>query len=90
MVLIRHSQSIHEGEFIAQFPLIPGHEAVGVVAAMGPKVTGFEIGDRIAADCTETCGHCFYCRRGEVLLCEHVRVNHTISHQPDLPPDPDT
>lgn len=29
------AQHIHEGEFIAKFPLIPGHETVGVVAAKG-------------------------------------------------------
>jgi len=68
------TQHIHEGEFIAEFPLIPGHETVGVVAAMGPKVTGFRIGDRVAADNSELCNHCFYCRRGEGLLCENVRA----------------
>jgi D-arabinitol dehydrogenase (NADP+) len=41
---------IHEGEFISKFPLIPGHEAVGTIVAMGDKVTGFDKGDRIAAD----------------------------------------
>ncbi|KAL2195842.1 chaperonin 10-like protein [Corynascus similis CBS 632.67] len=66
-VLVKH---IHEGEFIAEFPLIPGHETVGVVAAIGPKVTDFKIGDRVAADVSELCNHCFYCRRGESLLCE--------------------
>ncbi|EAQ86669.1 hypothetical protein CHGG_07922 [Chaetomium globosum CBS 148.51] len=67
-VLVKH---IHEGEFIAEFPLIPGHETVGVVAAVGPKVTGFKVGDRVAADNSELCSHCFYCRRGEGLLCEN-------------------
>lgn len=37
------------------------------------NVKGFEIGDRVAADNSELCGHCFYCRRGEPLLCENVR-----------------
>lgn len=36
-------------------------------------MTSFEIGDRVAADNSELCGHCFYCRRGEPLLCENVR-----------------
>lgn len=36
------------------------------------NVKNFEIGDRVAADNSELCGHCFYCRRGEVLLCENV------------------
>ncbi|KAL2265403.1 hypothetical protein VTJ83DRAFT_6503 [Remersonia thermophila] len=62
---------IHEGEFIATFPLIPGHETVGVVAAVGPKVTDFRVGDRVAADASEPCGRCFYCRRGDKLMCEN-------------------
>lgn len=41
---------IHEGEFIAKFPLIPGHEAVGTVVEFGKNVKGFELGDRCAAD----------------------------------------
>jgi D-arabinitol dehydrogenase (NADP+) len=39
---------------------------------MGPKVTDFKLGDRVAADNSELCSHCFYCRRGEGLLCENV------------------
>jgi len=41
---------IHEGEFIAKFPLIPGHEAIGTIVEMGKNVKGFEIGDRCVAD----------------------------------------
>jgi len=41
---------IHEGEFLAKFPLVPGHETVGVVAAVGPKVKGFTVGERVVAD----------------------------------------
>jgi D-arabinitol dehydrogenase (NADP+) len=66
---------IHEGEFLARFPLIPGHETVGVVAAMGPSVKGFSVGDRVCADNSELCGECFYCRRGELLLCEHFEAH---------------
>ncbi|CAD6570538.1 MAG: N-terminal acetyltransferase A complex catalytic subunit ard1 [Tremellales sp. Tagirdzhanova-0007] len=64
-------QHIHEGEFISKFPLIPGHEAIGRIAAMGDKVKGFEIGDRIVGDVGETCGWCHYCRRGQDVFCEH-------------------
>jgi len=66
---------IHDGEFIAKFPLIPGHETIGVVAAMGKNVKGFEIGDRVCADNSELCGECFYCRRGQALLCEHFEAH---------------
>jgi D-arabinitol dehydrogenase (NADP+) len=60
---------------LRQFPLIPGHETVGVVAALGPKVKGFSIGDRVVADNSELCGECFYCRRGEELLCEDFQAH---------------
>ncbi|KAL4739714.1 chaperonin 10-like protein [Aspergillus similis] len=66
---------IHEGEFIAQFPLVPGHETVGIVAAVGPKVKGFDIGDRVVADNSELCGECFYCRRGDELFCENFQAH---------------
>lgn len=62
---------IHEGEFLAEFPLIPGHEITGEIAAVGAAVTGLAVGQRVVADNTELCGHCFYCRRDQPLYCEH-------------------
>ncbi|KAF4768712.1 hypothetical protein N7455_012460 [Penicillium solitum] len=62
---------IHDGEFGARFPLVPGHETVGVVAAFGKDVQGFTIGDRVVADNSELCGHCHYCRRGKELFCDN-------------------
>ena len=41
---------IHHGDFIAGFPLIPGHEVCGTVAAVGKDVTVFEHGERVVAD----------------------------------------
>lgn len=66
---------IHDGEFIAKFPLIPGHETVGVIAAVGKNVRGFQVGDRVAADNSELCEECFYCRRGQLLLCEKFEAH---------------
>jgi D-arabinitol dehydrogenase (NADP+) len=65
---------IHEGEFISKFPLIPGHEAIGVIVEMGRNVKGFEKGDRCVADVGITCDTCFFCRRGESLLCENFNA----------------
>ncbi|OAX36839.1 GroES-like protein [Rhizopogon vinicolor AM-OR11-026] len=62
---------VHEGEFIAKFPLIPGHEVIGTIAKVGRNVTGFAEGDRCVADPGVTCDKCFYCRRGQSLLCEN-------------------
>jgi len=66
---------IHDGEFIAKFPLIPGHETVGVVAGVGKDVKDFKVGERVCADNSELCGECFYCRRGQPLLCEHFEAH---------------
>ncbi|KFA78356.1 hypothetical protein S40288_05008 [Stachybotrys chartarum IBT 40288] len=66
---------IHEGEFIAKFPLIPGHETVGVVAAVGKNVKDYKVGDKVAADNSELCEECFYCRRGQPLLCENFNAH---------------
>src|ERR1700751_3943736 len=55
-------------------PIVMGHEAAGTVAALGPEVTGVREGDRVAPDSTIYCGHCEYCLRGEMNLCEHREV----------------
>ncbi|KAI0711384.1 GroES-like protein [Earliella scabrosa] len=66
---------IHEGEFISKFPLIPGHEAIGKVVEKGKNVKDFEIGDRIVADVGISCDNCFYCRRGNAVLCENFNAH---------------
>ena len=55
-------------------PLVMGHEAAGTVAEAGAGVTGFREGDRVTFDSTVYCGHCFFCRRGEVNLCDNRQV----------------
>jgi len=62
---------IHQGHFISQFPLIPGHEFSGEVATIGSKVTAFKVGDRVVGDNTVLCGECYYCRRNQPLYCEN-------------------
>ncbi|KAI0532218.1 GroES-like protein [Xylaria digitata] len=69
---------IHGGEFIAEFPLIPGHETIGEVVGFSDDVKGFKVGDRVAAENPEYCGYCFYCRRGEELLCENFKAHGVI------------
>ena len=52
-------------------PLIPGHEIVGIVAALGEGVRDFALGDRVGVPWLgRTCGHCTYCGRGKENLCD--------------------
>lgn len=55
-------------------PLIMGHEASGVVEAVGDEVRSFKPGDRVTFDSTVSCGACPFCRRGEVNLCNNRQV----------------
>ena len=50
-------------------PQIPGHEFAGVIAELGPEVTGFAVGDRVTAPFVNGCGVCEYCRSGAAQVC---------------------
>ncbi len=58
----------------AKLPIVPGHEIVGAVAAMGADVARFDIGQRVGVPWLgHTCGACQYCRAGHENLCENAR-----------------
>ena len=68
----RTDLQICEGDIEARrLPVAPGHQAVGVVEALGEGVAGWAIGDRAgAAWLAETCGDCARCAAGRENLCE--------------------
>jgi len=52
------------------FPVVPGHEIVGVVAEVGADVTRHRVGDRVGVGCmVNSCGECASCRRGDEQYC---------------------
>lgn len=54
-----------------KLPFIPGHEGAGIVAALGPGVTGLKEGDAVGvAWLHDACGHCEHCITGWETLCE--------------------
>jgi len=55
-------------------PIVMGHEAAGTVAAIGPGVEGYAVGDRVTFDSTVYCGACAWCERGDVNLCDNRQV----------------
>jgi L-idonate 5-dehydrogenase len=60
------------GAFVIREPLVPGHEASGVVEAVGAEVTRVKAGDRVAIDPSHACGVCDYCRAGRLNLCRKM------------------
>jgi threonine dehydrogenase-like Zn-dependent dehydrogenase len=62
--------SIYTGKYSAdKLPLIAGHEFSGVIEKLGKNARDLEVGDRVTADINMSCGHCFYCRQGQKLMC---------------------
>ena len=56
----------------ATFPIVPGHEYAGEIAAVGAGVEGLTPGDRVVVDPNLECGTCPACRKGWAHLCERL------------------
>jgi D-arabinose 1-dehydrogenase-like Zn-dependent alcohol dehydrogenase len=58
------------------FPIVPGHEVVGLVDEVGPRVLGsWSPGDRVGVGWFGgACHHCERCRRGDFITCENARI----------------
>lgn len=56
----------------AQYPMVPGHEIIGRVLAVGAGVTRFQPGDRVGVGClVDACQHCAACNKGWEQYCEN-------------------
>jgi uncharacterized zinc-type alcohol dehydrogenase-like protein len=75
---------------LSTYPVVPGHEIVGRVIAVGSDVIRFKLGDAVAVGCmVDSCQHCDQCHKGEEQLCRegstltyggHDRITGDITH----------
>jgi propanol-preferring alcohol dehydrogenase len=72
--ICRTDLHVVEGELpIRKTPVIPGHQIVGTIEALGSRVNGLSLGDRVGiAWLNRTCGACEFCRAGRENLCNHA------------------
>jgi threonine dehydrogenase-like Zn-dependent dehydrogenase len=56
-----------------------GHEAVGIVEAVGESVRDIAVGDRVIVPSTIACGHCAYCARGYTAQCDNANPHGTLA-----------
>lgn len=64
---------IYKGEYMGEYPLIPGHEFSGVVVEIGKDVDYLKVGDRVAPDPNIFCNHCEFCRNDQGNHCLNWR-----------------
>jgi len=60
---------IFHGEYLGDYPVIPGHEFSGVIEAVGSLVTRFKPGDRVAVEPNIACDNCYHCLNNRHNFC---------------------
>jgi Zn-dependent alcohol dehydrogenase len=73
--------SVVDGVFPSPLPVVLGHEAAGVVDAVGPDVDGLAPGDPVVLTPVPPCGACYWCVRGEPGVCVNVANLQTSTHR---------
>ncbi|MBS0481976.1 MAG: Zn-dependent alcohol dehydrogenase [Proteobacteria bacterium] len=58
-----------EGTYPHPLPAVPGHEAAGIVEAVGSEVRTVKVGDAVVTCLSAFCGHCEFCVSGRMALC---------------------
>ncbi|MGD0572170.1 MAG: zinc-dependent alcohol dehydrogenase family protein [Sedimentisphaerales bacterium] len=63
-----------EGRLPTKLPVVPGHQAAGIVSELGKRVTKHKVGDRVGVTWLySSCGQCDFCKKGEENLCEKAK-----------------
>jgi alcohol dehydrogenase len=69
--------SVIDGVRPRPLPMVLGHEAAGVIEALGPGVTDLQVGDHVVAAFVPSCGDCEPCQVGRPALCEPGAVSNS-------------
>lgn len=64
-----------DGQLSVRLPVIPGHEAAGIVEWVGKDVQRSKVGDHVILSWNPNCGTCFYCLKQQPILCGQYRGN---------------
>ncbi len=72
--ICRSDLSALDGKETVEFPVVLGHEAAGIIEAIGAGVTTLKEGDDVILSWTPECGICSGCMRGEVHLCSGINM----------------
>ena len=62
-----------DGQLASPLPVVPGHEAAGVVEWAGSAVRRLAVGDPVVLSWNPHCQHCFYCAHDQPILCQRYR-----------------
>lgn len=73
-----------DGAYPHAMPTIPGHEACGVVEAVGDEVRGVKVGDHVVTCLSAFCGQCEFCVTGRMSLCVDASVRRPKGAPPRL------
>ncbi len=73
-----------DGAYPHAMPTIPGHEACGVVEAVGSEVGMVKVGDHVVTCLSAFCGHCEFCLTGRMALCIDSSVKRPRGSPPRL------
>ncbi|RFU34458.1 hypothetical protein B7463_g1837, partial [Scytalidium lignicola] len=79
---VSYYKKFANGDLCACAPLSLGHESSGVVVAVGPQVSGFAVGDRVALEVGIPCSQCTICRKGRYNLCKKMRFRSSAKSVP--------
>ncbi|KAK3675181.1 hypothetical protein LTR78_005115 [Recurvomyces mirabilis] len=70
---LHYYQHFRNGDILVREPLALGHESAGVVTAVGPSVSNFKAGDKVALEVGLPCGKCSRCEEGRYNICKEMR-----------------